>query len=118
MGAGDQNNGNVFTADDFGFGDDDGNVKNPDCPSEAADNSEEPDTLQNLRRNVLTPPPGVARPGLFGGSPSNNDMESDDWNLNYEDSPFQGRTARDDEDGDNDRPRTRSFSKRKQSFIN
>ena len=45
-------------------------------------------------------------------------MESDDWNLNYEDSPFQGRTARDDEDGDNDRPRTRSFSKRKQSFIN
>lgn len=89
----------MFTADEFGFGDDE---SRPENNAQGVDEQQDemPDTLNNLRNAVLTPPPG-----LYGGDPSS--IEDPDWNLFYEDTPMpprQGTTRQnvDPEAGGND----------------
>ena len=105
-GAGDRNTNNLFTARDFGFGDNDDTdeVVNLDNANEQTDQVEDPETLDNVRRAALTPPRG-----LFGGSP----LLDDSLHLYYEDTPLVNESCTDETENESSTPTTRRKAKRK-----
>ena len=76
-GAGDRNTSQIFTARDFGFGDDD---DQPPSGNNDQGQADEPETLESVRQAALTPPIG-----LFLGGLSSPD---ESWRLFLEDSPL------------------------------